>query len=316
MKLLLHKLSRFRDVVIPFASWEMLLMRFLCSLLFFDALPDGIEFSTMPYPTGFGQWIDVTFLAAPGVWDTLKWLTIPFLIAYTLGRFTLPALAYLTLLLIAYGTLRNSQGAIGHNTQLVALVLLAQWVMCLWESIRGARNNGRWSWTDDLSRQRLIIHAARVMIAAAYLTTAISKIDRSNGHWLWDTPNLSVQIIKTQSNDYYNTLEYVSPVLLETLPNAMAEHPFLTRVLFSPGLLLELFFFLALLGRGWSAVLGIATIILHQLISRLMSLDFPNHEILLWIFFVNVPYWVYLGITKITRMGKTIPAKTESPVTT
>jgi len=303
MNQVLRKFAKFRDVVIPFASWEMLLMRFLCSLLFFDALPDGVEFSTMPYPTGFGQWIDVTFLATPGVWDTLKWLTIPFLIAYTLGRFSLPALTYLTLLLVAYGTLRNSQGAIGHNTQLVALVLLAQWVMCLWESFRSARKT-RWSWVDDLSRQRLMIHAARVMIAATYLTTAISKIDRSNGHWLWDTPNLSVQIIKTQSNDYYNSLEPVSPILLETLPNAMAEHPWLTRILFSPGLLLELFFFLTLLGRGWSLGLGIATIILHQLISRLMSLDFPNHEILIFIFFVNAPYWLYLGATKITQFGK------------
>lgn len=312
MKQLLQKLARFRDIVIPFASWEMLIMRFLCSLLFFDALPDGIEFSTMPYPNGIGQWVDVTFLAAPGVWDTLKWLTIPFLILYTLGRCTLPALTYLTLLLVAYGTLRNSQGAIGHNTQLVALVLLAQWVVCLWESIRGARI-GRWSWTDDLSRQRLMIHAARVMIAATYLTTAISKIDRSNGHWLWDTPNLSVQIIKTQSNDYYNTLEYVSPMLLDTLPNAMADYPWLTRIIFSPGLLLELFFFLALLGRGWSLGLGIATIILHQCISMLMSLDFPNHEILLWIFFVNVPYWLYQIGSRIARLGKSSPPASETP---
>ena len=312
MKTWLDQIAKFREVVIPFASWEMFLMRLFCSILFYDALADGVEFATMPYPHGFGKWIDVTFLAQPGLWDTLKLLTIPFLLAYTLGRFTLPALTYVTLLLIAYGTLRNSQGAIGHNTQLVALVLLAQWVMCLWESIRGARLTGRWAWVDDVPRQRLMIHAARIMIAATYLTTAISKIDRSNGMWIWDTPNLSVQVIKTQSADYYNTLEPVSPLLMETIPNAIAEHPWLTRIIFAPGLLLELFFFLALMGRGWSFFMGVFTIILHVMISALMGLDFPNHEFLIAIFFVNIPYWIYRGSTSLLALGKRLPLKRAS----
>lgn len=303
MKNLLSKLTKYRDVVIPFEAWEMFFMRLFCSVLYYIALPNGIEFDTMPYPNGFGRWWDVTFLAQPGLWDTLKMATIPFLVVYTFGRFTIPALIYLTGLLIAYGTLRNSQGAIGHNTQIVALVLLAQWAVCVWETIR-TRSVGGWTWKDTIPRQRLMMHAARVIIAATYLTTAISKIDRSNGQWIWDTPNLSVQIIKTQSNDFYNTLDPVSPLLMETIPNAIAEHPWLTRIVFAPALLLELFFFLALIGRGWSAFFGLATIVLHVCIFYLMSLDFPNHEIMLWIFFVNVPYWLYRGAQLIRYRGR------------
>jgi hypothetical protein len=61
----------------------------------------------------------------------LRGFSITCLIAYTLGRFSLPALTYLIALIVSLGTVRNSQGAIGHSTQLLALVMLAQWGMSL-----------------------------------------------------------------------------------------------------------------------------------------------------------------------------------------
>lgn len=285
---ILSRLKGVREIVIPFAGWEMFVMRAAFSWYFFyEVLPDGISFKTMPFPNSLGHWIDFTFASAPGVWGTLKLLAIPCLLAYIGGILTVPALAYLFFLILAFGTLSNSQGAIGHTTQLVALVILAQLGMALWEVLRRGR-----PWLDNLERQRRIIHAARVMIAATYLTTAISKIDRSDGLWLWQTPNLSVQIVKTQANQYYNTLETYNPLLMEKLPASIAEHPAVSRVLFAPGLLIELFLFLGLMGRGWSAVLGLSGILLHRGIDLLMGLEFHSHEVILWIFYVNVPYWI------------------------
>jgi hypothetical protein len=294
MKQLLARLRRMREIVVPFAPWEMVLMRLLCSVHFYDTLPQRIPFATMPFPNGLGHLLDFTFLAEPGLWPILKGLSIPCLIAYTLGRFNLLALTYLLALIVSFGTLRNSQGAIGHSTQLLALVMLAQWAMSFIDVITKERKTMAFWRTDTLSQRRLI-HAARVMIAAAYLTTAISKIDRSHGQWLLDTPNLSVQMVKTQANDYYNTLEPIKPAIAEKLPDLIAAHPHLARIFFAPALFLELFFFLGLLGRGWSAVMGLAAIALHRTIELLMGLNFESHEILLWIFFVNVPYWLWRG---------------------
>lgn len=283
----LSRLKSIKEIVIPFAGWEMLIMRLAFSWYFYDLLPESVELTTMPFPNGLGHFIDFTFLARPGVWETLKLLSIPCLLAYSFGFLTGPALAFPLFLIVSFGTLRNSQGAIGHTTQLVALVILAQMGMALWETFRRGR-----PWMDNLDRQRLIIHAARVMIAAAYLTTAISKIDRSDGKWLWQTPNLSVQIVKTQANQYYNTLEKHDPFLMEKLPALIAEHPHVSRVLFAPGLLIELFLFLGLMGRGWSALLGVAGVLLHRGIEILMGLEFGSHEVILWIFYINVPYWI------------------------
>ena len=295
MKPLLASLRRIRENVIPFAQWETLLMRLFCSFHFYDTLPHRVTFATMPFPNGLAGVIDFTFLAEPGLWPILRALSIPCLTAYTLGLFSLPALTYLVALIVSYGTLRNSQGAIGHSTQLLALVMLAQWAMSLVDLARKPRKLSAF-WRTDPAGQRLMIHAARVVVAAAYLTTAISKIDRSNGRWLVDTPNLSVQIVKTQANDYYNTLEPTKPAFVQELPDLIAEHPNLARMFFAPGLIIELFFPLALLGRRWSASMGLAAIGLHRSIELLMGLSFASHEVLLWIFFVNVPYWIAKGV--------------------
>jgi hypothetical protein len=291
MKQFLVRLRQIREIVIPFGQWEMVLMRLFCSLHFYDTLPEHVTFSTMPFPNGLAHIIDFTLLAEPGLWAVLRGFSIPCLIAYTLGRFSFPALTYLLALIVSFGTLRNSQGAIGHSTQLLALVMLAQWGMSLIDLLTKP-HKAMALWKTDTEGERGMIHAARVMMAAAYLTTAISKIDRSNGRWLLDLPNLSVQIVKTQANDYYNTLEPIEPPLAKRLPDLIAEHPNLARLFFAPGLLIEFFFLLGLLGRRWSAGMGLAAIGLHRSIELLMGLRFSSHEVLLWIFFVNVPYWI------------------------
>ena len=300
MKPFIASLLRIREIVIPFGQWEMFLMRLFCSLHFYDTLPHRVSFATMPFPNGLARMIDFTVLAEPGLWPILKGISVFCLIAYTLGRFSLPALTYLVALIVSFGTLRNSQGAIGHSTQLLALVMLAQWGMSLIDLIAKPRKATA-LWKTNAEGERRMIHAARVMMAAAYLTTAISKIDRSDGRWLMDIPNLSVQIVKTQANDYYNTLEPIQPPLAKRLPDLIAEHPHLARLFFAPGLLIELFFFLGLLGRRWSAGMGLAAIGLHRSIELLMGLSFESHEVLLWIFFVNVPYWIAKGASMILK---------------
>ena len=242
MKPFIASLRRIREIVIPFGQWEMFLMRLFCSLHFYDTLPHQVPFATMPFPNGLARMIDFTVLAQPGLWPILKAIAVFCLIAYTLGRCSVPALAYLVALIVSFGTLRNSQGAIGHSTQLLALVMLAQWGMGLIDLITNP-NKTTTLWRTNAEGERRMIHAARVMMAAAYLTTAISKIDRSHGRWLMDIPNLSVQIVKTQANDYYNTLEPTKPEFAKELPDLIAEHPYLARLLFAPGLLIELLFF-------------------------------------------------------------------------
>ncbi len=60
------------------------------------------------------------------------------------------------------------------------------------------------------------------------------------------------------------------------------------------------------MGRGWSAAVGLLGIMLHRSIEILMGLEFHLHEVLFWIFYINMPYW--LVVAGIFLMKKIIPA--------
>jgi hypothetical protein len=47
--------------------------------------------------------------------------------------------------------------------------------------------------------------------------------------------------------------------------------------------------------------MGLAAIGLRRSIELLMGLRFASHEVLLWIFFVNVPFWVAKGAALILK---------------
>jgi hypothetical protein len=67
-------------------------------------------------------------------------------------------------------------------------------------------------------------------------------------------------------------------------------------LVYAPGLIVELFTFLMLLGRVWLLIIGLAVIAMHLLVDITMNLGFPQHQ---WIFFfyaVNLPYWIVEGI--------------------
>jgi len=83
------------------------------------------------------------------------------------------------------------------------------------------------------------------------------------------------------------------------LPYWLAEHPWTTRLFFSPGLFLELLAFVALWGRRPAAFIGMGLLIMHYVIGIVMGLRFSAHEWLLLIFLVNMPYWIWRGILKV-----------------
>jgi hypothetical protein len=297
MKQLLARLASLREQIIPFASWEIAIMRLLYAWVVFGVIAhnDAHWLDTAPFPNGLAHWINFTFLAQPGVLLMLTWLAIPCLLFYVLGLFTTLSLTYLTWLVIAIGTISNSQGAIHHSTQIIGMTLLGQWIYALWATIADARA-GCVSLLDDRERERRMVHVARVVIAAAYLTAAVTKLDATSGLWLWNTPSLAVQIIKTQANNYYDTLESPGEFLMERLPALVAVHPYLARIFFAPGFLLELFFPLALIGRRWSLGFGLGMMALHWGIAKVMGLTFEMHQWMLLIFFVNPAYWLVSGI--------------------
>jgi hypothetical protein len=132
---------------------------------------------------------------------------------------------------------------------------------------------------------------SRQMLAATYVVSAISKLAGSGGRWIWQTPNFALQIRKANDMQYYSTLE-ASPGHVDWLARLLLDHPWLARFVIGAALPLELFAFLGCFNRRLGAIVGLVLIGFHSTVSELMQLGFALNKYLLFIFFVNLPFWL------------------------
>lgn len=270
-------------------------MRVLFAWLIWRLLPFEVVYVAQPVPNGLGRLFDLTFLAEAELWHVLRLGAGMGLLLYVVGVAPVVSLGWPTLLLTSFGALENSQGAIGHHLQLTCMVALAQWGVYL----TCARQGLRQIFWPNLDNHRLAVHWAKIVIAAGYVASACVKLIASGGLWLVQLPDISLQLIKTHANVYYDTLRPIEGWVATQLPYLISEHPNLTRFFFAPGLVLELLAFIALAGRARALLIGGGLLVMHWLVRVVMNLSFGSHEWLLIIFLINIPYWVWCAITRV-----------------
>ena len=274
------------------SALEMLLMRAgFAALVFYTIKWETGAWTTQKFPNGIAHFLDLTWIgqSPPGL--GLKALTLGGLVLYVAGW--LPALGLLPALFfsIVIGTLGNSQGAINHSTQMVTMMLLAQFLVYLIPRGPGVEKPAA-HWTrPGLTAQQQAIWWSTVVIAASYVVCGVVKLTNSNFMWLYDAPYLAVQLLKTNWSHYHDTLE-MPPAWLQTVTQTLVDHPHLARLFFGAGLLIELLGFVVLINRRWALAGGLAIIAMHLSISQVMSLNFQTHIYAALIFLVNVPGWV------------------------
>lgn len=262
---------------------ELVVIRLLFAMLVFAIIPSASSLTSQPEPVGIAHWIDLTFLAKPGVLTGIRIALVPVLVCYAAGW--LPLLTRVLMLAgtVLPGTLDNSQGSTQHSLQVVSLILLAQTVCAIWFKIRGGEEKTARLWD---------IFVAQQAIAAAYMVTAITKLAVSGLGWMSASKNFPIQMQKNLQMEYYNTLEHptAQPGFWAAWPDKVQalflESPNLCRVMLSSGLLLELGTILALLGKRWAAAYGGLLILFHLLVRGMTGLNFRHHMAALFTFLV------------------------------
>lgn len=286
-----------------FGTIEALLMRALLVAVVWWSLPLASEVADLTgqkKPTGLANIFPLTWLAKPGVFLGCQIVIGIAAILYIAQRLPLLATGAMTLVHVLIFTLDNSQGATNHAYQLISLVLLAQFLTYLsphlvraverWKNITVPRLFG----TDrGIRLSDLALYFSQQTIAAAYIVAGVSKLIRSKGLWVWQSPNVSVELMKTNAQNFYNRLE-TDATYEHRLQVAqwMIDNPMLTRVLMGGGLVIELFAFLALRSRLGALLTGLAIIALHYGIYISMGLFFKYNIAIVIIFFINLPYWI------------------------
>jgi hypothetical protein len=289
---------KFDSHVVAHAGWEMTLMRTFFAVMVWQSVPSFYYTTSLPHPNGIAHFIDLRFLMNPEILGLLRGGLAVALLFYTAGIFLFISLGFVTFLLVACGSLENSHGAINHTFQPLALAALAQWLVAAFFVIRDRFvRQAAFYPVASTEIHRFLIHSAKVALIACYVTSAFTKLERSDGQWIQRTPNLAVAIAKTNAKSYLNAFQPTEH-WAKTAPTLIIDHPNLTRVFFGFGLALELFSFLALLGRWPALLIGGSIIAMHHMISHVMDLHFAIFENLAFIFLINAPWLIVFAIAK------------------
>ncbi len=282
----------------PVAAWELLIMRVLFALVVYKTLPNaGQIYDTQTSPNGIAHFVDLTFLAADGVYPALKIAMAAALAIYASG-FLLPlVLPFILIAHVMIRTLFNSQGWIHHGVQMVSLVLLAQTLVVLTFLVYRLLKKRPFPLTGGRSMGSYFLFYSQMAIISIYVVSVVSKVDRSDGQWFAKSHYIGLHVVKAERDRYYGKLHDPPP---GDVPAAriMLANPNLTRLFLGAGVLLELLAFLALYGRGAALAFSLSMIVFHRSIAALMSIYFHFNEMLLVIFLVNAPYWIVLIFRK------------------
>lgn len=197
---------------------------------------------------------------------------------------------------VGLGVLGNSQGAIGHTTQVLTVVLLAQWMAYVWAAIQPRTHLPM---PRGFDRQQLAMDWGRQALAATYVVSAVTKLIESKGDWISDTPYFGLQVVKSEGMGFY---DHLVPRIAESsawIGQWMVDHPMITAVILAAALPLELLVFLGLNNRRIALFFGISLYVFHSTVTEVMQLGFLYHKLLLLALFVNPVFWVVAGVKKL-----------------
>lgn len=276
-------------------------------------------FPTEPYPNGLARLLpgdNFTWLNDPSTLAVCRWLMAGALVLYVTHRFAFIAYPIICCLLIASGTLANSQSVeVTHHSQVITMVMLAQavWYFTdIWQRRGKPRDHGqsqRW--------HQLAFYFSIQVFMAGYMVSVVSKMVYSEGEWISRSAYIPVQLEKNILMDHYNVAnmpEAMKPAGAEQswfdqldIPRKTQDlfiaQPNTARLAMTTGMLLEAFCFLALAGRRTALVYGLLLMFFHLIIAWTMNLTFKYHLSLLALYFVGIPYWI-------TRL---VPASRRNP---
>eukprot|EP01102_Stenamoeba_stenopodia_P000010 TRINITY_DN10003_c0_g1_i1.p1 TRINITY_DN10003_c0_g1~~TRINITY_DN10003_c0_g1_i1.p1 ORF type:complete len:355 (-),score=58.77 TRINITY_DN10003_c0_g1_i1:23-1087(-) len=298
-------------------------MRIILAITVCRSLPYNCEtLVTQPEPNGIAQYIDLTPVCSAHYYDLWRALVFIAAILFATNRFTFVSLLVMCVIHTSIFTLKNSQGWIGHNNQIISLPLLIQCIHYGWcgikrwflrsssikskmetsssfENFNGNSNSvmesgghrGQQPTDDDLA-----VWYSQQAIVATYVISAVTKHVLSFEGWVQDSPNLVLQVLKTNEMGYYNFLlhAYADDKLANFIVEKLLETPKLAILMFGPAYVLEALAFLALYNRLALLLGGISLISMHLGISLIMRLNFKYNEAVLFAYFVNLPYWANL----------------------
>jgi hypothetical protein len=271
---------------------EALLLRFCFAVAVVWGLWPVLKHEKMNAPTGLAYLMDVSIFGGDDAVIWFRPLIVIAAVLYVLDVIRPLGLVLLTAAHLGYNTLHNSQGFTYHGNNIIGLILLAQCGAELyWFGYRLVKGRA-FTFAAGLTRHAYHLYFAQCAIAAVYVTSALTKLSKSDGLWLFRSHYLAKSIVKTHRQTFYDNPDGAFAQPTVTIAQWLADHHILTRLAFGIGFFLELFAFLALWNRAWALCIGLGIIAFHFGVEMIMQLDFRVNQLMCLIFLVNIPFWM------------------------
>lgn len=292
---------RFPNMVprIQFAWWETLIMRAGFAWILVREFPRLARLPTfeeaergLPFPNGLAKFFDLSWVLVESNFEVLQLVMMILCGLYALG-IAFPIVC--SALFVVYAlppTLQNSLGSISHYYQMMVLLLLFQALAAWVWTIRKHGLEWRSFVLIPSDLHSFVIRVTIQVVAANYVLCGITKLLNSDFKWLWKSRYMPLQIEKIERQHYFNRLEAPDMGMPGRVAQWVVDHPWLCIVFYGPGLIFELIAFLMLFGRAWAFWIGLLTLLMHRVILLTMRLNFEQHEGMVLLFLMNVPFWI------------------------
>lgn len=247
------------------------------------------------HPVGIARVVNLRLVASRSV---VKWMQYGAYVAalcYAADRLVPFALAYLSVALIVEITYRSSDGSVDHGDHLLAAILTAQTLaVVVWNAA------DRWGWDLGVllgnSQQATAVWWSIQAIAAVYFTSGLSKLINTGGRWIGRSTRLLLAAygrLETQRMTPKGSSgagrEAAGIRNADALISALSNRLGLAECVFAAGLIIELASPIGLLGEAVLMVAGLGLIALHVGNQVMLRLPFPEYQLLVLIYFVNLP---------------------------
>ena len=236
--------------------------------------------------------MDLSFLGR-GAYRRLRLGAIPAAVLYVTDLLPPVGVLYLAALVLAVVTLNNSQGAVNHGLHLSLIVLVAQLLADIAHPLIRASDVQIDGLLLDTSAQTATWWSVQAVMAA-YFVSGVAKVARTAFLWVDEASRLSlVMVVQTELvlQDTPRRMKHKSEQRFR-IARWLSGHRVLGGLLFGAGLWIELLAPVALLNRLTLVVGGLVLIGLHRAIGEVLLIPFRLYQLVLLIYFVNVPYLV------------------------
>lgn len=265
------------------------------------------RFNSQPFPVAICQYVDCSVIT----YYPINWIIVLLMLVasyfYIRERHTIAVTVFFILISVLSFSLERSNG-LTYRSEMMSMVWIGQLVA--YAVYQYKRSKGLL--TTDHHPGPLVIHYSKQMLAAAFVVSAIYKLSVAGIFWVVDSPNVALQVVKTNMDVMYTFGADWVEGHGKGLASIILAYPNLFRFLFFCGISLELLSFVAVFNKR--AALGVGLFFIPFFISTftLMWIIIPSFLFYVMVYFVRVPYLVSL-IFKKDESPVIGPANTSAP---